>query len=63
MTRNKQVQAIEDYIVRAHRAGACGPNGEHVPNEQKGRNGKGSHFRPARTEQYRENYAEVFGHD
>jgi len=60
---NKQVKAIKQKIVDGYRRGVCGPNGEHVPNEQKGRVGKGSHFRPARTEQYQKNYAEVFGHD
>lgn len=62
MADNAQVRGIKDYIVKAHRAGACGPNGEHVPREQMGRVGKGSHFRPPRDEQYRRNYEAIFGH-
>ena len=41
MADNKQVKAVKDYIVRAHKAGACGKDGEHIPREQMGRNGKG----------------------
>ena len=44
MADNKQVKAVKDYIVRAHKAGACGKDGEHIPREQMGRTGKGTAY-------------------
>ena len=44
MADNKQVKAVKDYIVRAHKAGACGKDGEHIPREKMGRTGKGTAY-------------------
>ena len=44
MADNAQVRRVKEYIVKAHKAGACGKSGEHVPREKMGRNGKGVAF-------------------
>lgn len=49
MADNAQVRAVKEYIVKAHKAGACGKNGEHVPREQMGRIGKGVAYIGKRT--------------
>ena len=49
MRDNAQVRRIKDYIVKAHKAGACGKSGEHVPREQMGRTGKGIAYIGMRT--------------
>jgi len=67
MGDNRQVSAIKDYIVKAHKAGACGKYGEHVPQEQMGRVGKGSAYigtmTPTERRRYRREYRRIFGHD
>ena len=67
MADNAQVRAVKDYIVKAHKAGACGKNGEHVPREQMGRVGKGvayiAKMNAAERRLYARNYRRIFGHD
>ena len=67
MSDNAHVRAVKDYIVKAHKAGACGPDGEHIPREQMGRNGKGvayiAKMDAAGRRQYARNYRRIFGHD
>ena len=67
MGDNRQVKAIKDYIVKAHKAGACGKYGEHVPREKMGRVGKGCAYvgvpTPEQRRRYREEYVKIFGHD
>ena len=67
MADNAQVRALKDYIVAAHKAGACGKYGEHVPREQMGRNGKGvayiAKMDAAGLRRYARNYRRIFGHD
>lgn len=64
---NAQVRAVKDLIVKAHKAGACGKNGEHVPREKMGRNGKGTAYigkmDAAGLRQYARNYRRIFKHD
>ena len=36
MADNAQVRSIKDFIVKAHKAGACGKDGEQVPREKPG---------------------------
>jgi len=64
---NAQVAGIKDYIVKAHKAGACGKYGGHVPREKMGRNGKGvayiAKMGPAGLRRFRRNYRRIFGHD
>ena len=63
MADNAQVRAVKDYIVKAHKAGACGKNGEHVPREQMGRNGKGVAYvatmTPEGRRRFRRNFAAI----
>ena len=44
MGDNAQVRGLKDYIVKAHKAGACGKYGEHIPREKMGRTGKGTAY-------------------
>ena len=62
---NAQVKSIKDYIVKAHKAGACGKDGEHVPREKMGRNGKGVAYVGVILDRarYARNYRRAFGHD
>jgi len=64
---NRQVRDIKDYIVKAHKAGACGKYGEHVPREKMGRVGKGTVYVGVMTtperRRYRSEYRRIFGHD
>ena len=67
MADNAQVRGLKDYIVAAHKAGACGKDGEHIPREQMGRNGKGVAYIGVMTAEgrrrYRRNFRRIFGHD
>ena len=67
MADNKQVKAVKDYIVKAHKAGACGKYGEHVPREKMGRNGKGVAYiatpTPEGRKRYRRHYRRIYKHD
>jgi hypothetical protein len=49
MSDSKQTKQIKDYLVKAYRRGVCDHNGGYVPPSQRGRNGKGSHFRNRET--------------
>jgi hypothetical protein len=63
---NRQVRGIKDYIVKAHRAGACGKFGEHIPREKMGRNGKGVAYvgpQPWTSSKFQHGYRLAFGHD
>ena len=40
----KNTDAIKDKIVDAYRRGVCDHNGDTLPLEKRGRNGKGCHF-------------------
>ena len=46
LIENKLIQAIEikQKIVDGYRRGVCDHNGDTLPREKRGRNGKGSHF-------------------
>ena len=64
MADSAQVRAIKNYIVKAHRAGACGKFGEHMPREKMGRNGKGvAYVGKVDRRRYGRNYRLIFGHD
>ncbi|MBE3039225.1 MAG: hypothetical protein IMZ62_10490 [Chloroflexi bacterium] len=67
MSESKQVKRIKDYIVKAHRAGACGKNGEHIPRARMGRVGKGSVYVCTMSaddrQRYGQEYRRIFGHD
>jgi hypothetical protein len=56
-------EKIKAAIVDGCKRGVCDSNGGHIPPENRGMAGKGSHFIGTRPdEQYRRNYVEVFGH-
>jgi hypothetical protein len=61
--QREQEEKIKRAIVDGYKRGVCTADGGHIPNEHRGMAGKGSHFRPARDEQYRREYVRVFGHD
>ena len=66
MADNAQVRAIKNYIVKAHRAGACGKFGEHIPREKMGRNGKGVAYvgpQPWTSPAFQRRYRLAFGHN
>ena len=66
MADNAQVRGLKEYIVKAHRAGACGKYGEHVPREKMGRNGKGVAYigtmTPEGRRRFRRQHQRIFGH-
>jgi len=55
----KNTEEIKKKIVDAYRRGVCDSEGVTLPKEKQGRSGKGSHFRPARTQQYRDNFDKI----
>jgi len=65
MPDSAQVRFLKNYIVRAHRAGACGKFGEHVPRARMGE--RGSAYRGMTTaagqRRYGQGYRRVFNHD
>jgi len=67
MGDNAHVRGIKDYIVAAHKSGACTKYGGHVPKEKMGRNGKGvayiAKMNAVGLKRFAENYRRVFGHD
>ncbi len=58
---HKNEELIKGKIVDAYKRGVCDSNGNTIPKHRRGMAGKGSHFRPAKSEQYRQNYDRVFG--
>jgi len=58
---NKNEDQIKNAIVDKYRKGIVDHNGVTIPKEKRGMAGKGSHFRPAPTKAYRENFVKVFG--
>lgn len=63
--QNKLEQNIKSKIVENYYRGVCDHNGATLPKEKRGMAGKGSRFgqRVKLSEQYRQNYSKIFGHD
>ena len=64
MADSVQVKGIKDYIVKAHRAGACTKDGGHIPREKMGRVGKGVayHLDHVTSPAFQRNHVRIFGH-
>ncbi len=60
---HKNEECIKKKIVSAYRAGKCDHNGVTLPGDKWGMAGKGCHFSPPPTEEYRTNYVKIFGHN
>ncbi len=52
-------EAVKVKIVDAYRRGVCDHNGGHIPKDQRGMAGKGSHFPPPVSSEFRENFAQI----
>ena len=53
----KNTEAIKEKIVDTYRRGICDKNGNTIPREKRGMNGKGSAFRSGHCNDiYRKNY-------
>ena len=56
---NDNTQDLKGKIVDGYRRGVCDHNGKTIPKANRGQAGKGSRFRPAKTQQYRDNYDRI----
>jgi len=61
MSSTDPTQLVKSKIVDGYRRGVCDHEGQNIPKERRGSAGKGSRFRPAPSEQYRQNYDRIFG--
>ncbi len=58
----QNTEQIKKKIVDGYRRGVCDKNGDTIPKEKRGMNGKGSAFHSDYyTDEYRENFDKIFG--
>lgn len=55
----KQTDQIKNAIVKGYKRGVCTADGCDIALEKRGRNGKGSHFRPAKSKEWYEHFDQI----
>ena len=61
--RDANLEPVKNKIIDAYRRGVCDHNGVTLPKSRQGMAGKGSHFRPRRSQAWYDNYDRIFRRD
>ena len=59
MRKRKNTDEVKEKIVNAYRRGVCDKEGKTLKGSRRGMAGKGSAFRPVKTEQYLTNFDSI----